>query len=151
MQLEDPGPLTDGEFWLELKEMKPGIPEKGWVPAFFFRLRLKGVEESVGRIDLRIGNPERMIMFGGHIGYGVEPQFRGKGYAARACRLLFPLAKKYGINPIWITCAPDNKASSRTCENAGGKYVETVDLPLDHEMRTDNPGRTQSMRYRFDL
>ena len=88
-------------------------------------------------------------MYGGHIGYGVLPRYRGHRYAARACKLLFPLARRHGLNPLWITCNPDNIASRRTCELAGGKLVEIVDLPEDIDMY--QAGERQKCRYRFDL
>ncbi len=31
-------------------------------------------------------------------------------------------------------CDPTNAASSKTCELAGGKYIETVDIPEDNEI-----------------
>jgi tagatose 1,6-diphosphate aldolase len=102
----------------------------------------------MGHINLRIGNSEK-IFYGGHIGYGVNEKFRGQHYAARSCRLLFPLAKHHGLTTIWITCNPDNMASRRTCELAGGKFVDIVDLPKgnDQYLRGDR----QKCRYRFDL
>ena len=48
-----------------------------------------------------------------------------------------------------ITCDPTNTASSRTCELAGGEYLETADIPEDHDMY--ERGLRQVMVYRFDL
>ena len=59
------------------------------------------------------------------------------------------LAKKHGINPVWITCNPDNWASRRTCEIAGGKLIEIVDIPKHNDQY--KIGERQKCRYRFDL
>ncbi len=80
----DPGPLIDGDLELVLTEQTPADPARNWAPAYAFRMRLPGVEEA-GRINLRIGNQEALVRYGGHIGYGVNPEHRGHHYAARAC------------------------------------------------------------------
>ena len=54
-----------------------------------------------------------------------------------------------GMNYVIITCDPANTASSRTCQIAGGKYMETADIPEDNEMYAE--GKRQVMIYRFDL
>lgn len=76
-------------------------------------------------------------------------RYLGNHYAARSCKLLFALAKKYGINPLWITCDPGNIASRKTCEMAGGNLLEIVDLPEGSEQY--QMGDRQRCRYKFDL
>ena len=143
----NPGVLVDGDVELILVETVPGDPEKNWVPVYRFDMRVDG--KTVGRIALRAGNTHRLVMYGGHIGYEVAPEHRGHRYAVRSCRLILPLAGKHGLNPVWITCNPDNIASRRTCERAGATYVETVDLPKDIDMYQE--GERQKCRYRIDL
>ena len=58
-------------------------------------------------------------------------------------------AKQHGINPVWITCNPDNWASRRTCELAGARLIEIVDLPEHTDMY--QKGERQKCRYRIDL
>ena len=48
-----------------------------------------------------------------------------------------------------ITCDPDNAASYKTCEYAGGKYIETIDIPEDNEMYAE--GKRLVKIYRFDI
>ena len=128
----DPGPLSDGELELVLVETVPGDPSREWLPVYVFEMRVGG--QKAGGLNLRIGNIHNIVMYGGHIGYQVEPEYRGKHYAERACRLILPLAKAHGLNPIWITCNPDNIPSRRTCERLGAKLVEIVSLPEDNDM-----------------
>ena len=129
-------------------EWAPGI-----LPAYHFWMRhrtaRKGEPEIVGGLNLRIAggfNIERVI---GHMGYHVYPFARGNHYAERSCRLLLPLARWHGINPLWITCNPDNHASRRTCERLGGALSEIVAVPHDHPLFAK--GERRKCLYRFEL
>ncbi len=143
------GELVDDVLILSLAEKSPADLFKGYVPAYKLEMRLVGRPEKIGNIDLRVGDTERLRMYGGHLAYGVNPDFRGHHYAARACRLLLPLARQHGMTELWITCNPDNVASRRTCELAGAIFVEIVDLPEDIDMYQE--GERQKCRYRIDL
>lgn len=149
LQWTDPGELADDDLELVLAGKCPADPSKGYVPAYKFEMRLAGNPEVIGNIDLRVGGTYRLRMYGGHLAYGVKPDYRGRHYAARACRLLFPLARWHGVRELWVTCNPDNAASRRTCELAGAVFVETVDLPENIDMYHD--GERQKCRYRIDL
>ena len=110
----DVGVLQDGELTLAVTQRAPLNLFTGHVPAYEFDMHLQGVHESVGRISLRVGNTPDVVMYLGHIGYGVDLMYRGKHLAARSCRLLLPLATSHHLDPVWITCNPDNWASRRT-------------------------------------
>jgi len=145
----DPGPLIDGDLELLCVEKKAGDPRKGRAPVYRFKMAHTNRGEELGHIELRIGNTHDLVLYGGHIGYGVHPEHRGHRYAARACRLLFPLARRHGLTTLWITCNPDNIASRRTCELAGAELVEIVDLPTSSDMY--QRGERQKCRYRIEL
>ena len=115
----EPGLLLDGELELALVETRPAAPEKGIVPEYKFEMRVDGAR--AGAIGIRVALNERLARYGGHIGYEVEPAFRGHHYAARSCRLLFGLALAHRIEQLLITCAPDNAASRKTIEAIGGE------------------------------
>jgi tagatose 1,6-diphosphate aldolase len=145
----DSGVLVDEDLELVLIETSPADPSKGYVPAYKFEMRRAGSPARIGNIDLRVGDTYRLRMYGGHLAYGVKPAYRGYHYAARACRLLLPLARRHGMKELWITCNPDNIASRRTCELAGADFVEIADLPEDIDMYQE--GERQKCRYRIDL
>ena len=146
-QFFDTGDLANDEIALRLAETKPAQPEKGYVPAYLFDICLPD-GTAVGRCDLRIGYSDKLYI-GGHIGYTIDPLYRGRHYAAQACLLLFRLVKKHGMDHLFITCTPDNIASARTCELAGGQFVEVADIPEDNEMYAE--GKRQVRVYRFEL
>ena len=139
--------LKTGEIYLRLDRTCEAQPEKNWVPAYYFSICLPDGTE-IGQCDLRIGHNDRLYI-GGNIGYGIDEAYRGKHYAAKACGLLLRQARKHGLEYVIITCDPSNKASSRTCELAGGRYVETAAVPEWHNMYEE--GNREVMVYRFDL
>ena len=144
----EPGPMVDKDLQLVLVKTCPADPEKERVPAYEFEMRHSRTGETLGHVNLRIGNTDKIVKYGGHIGYGVVAAHRGHHYAARSCQLLFPFARSHGLTTLWVTCNPDNLASRRTCEIAGGTLVEVIDLPEDNDQY--QRGDRQKCRYRFD-
>jgi tagatose 1,6-diphosphate aldolase len=145
----DPGPLIDRELIANVVARNPADLLKGWVPSYDVELRVDGVLEKIGKINFRAGNTRALELYGGHFAYSVAPPWRGRHYAERGVRLLFPLAKRHGLSIIWITCNPDNWASRRTCERLGAQFVEIVPLPPDNDMYLD--GEREKCRYRLIL
>ncbi len=148
-EFHDPGALRDGELELVLFRTLSGNPDRGDVPTYRFKIMQVDSDREVGRIDLRIGNTERIIKYLGHIGYHVGSRYRGNHYAARAWALLLPLARSHGLEKLWITCNPDNIASRRTCDLVGAEFVEIVDVPKGTDFY--RAGEKQKCRYRLDL
>jgi tagatose 1,6-diphosphate aldolase len=131
-----------------------GDPSSGRVPSYhFWMVTDPPVGDPpiriVGGIGLRIGAGTEIELYSGNIGYHVYPPARGRHFAERACRLLFPLARRHGMERLWITCNPDNLASRRTCERLGGTLVDVVTIPKEHPFRTR--GETAKCRYLIQL
>ena len=144
----DTAGLVSDEIYLELEKKAPGDPERGWVPAYhFFICDPSGTR--MGNIDLRIGHNDKLF-YGGNIGYSVDPEFRGHHYAAKAVILLFDLARRHGMEYLIITCSPENTASYRTCELAGGTLLGVFELPENNDMRVEE-GATHKCIFRFEL
>ena len=138
--------LRDGEIFLRLALTCDAQPEKRWLPAYYFDICLLS-GEKIGYCDLRIGHNEKTYV-GGNIGYGIDEEHRGHHYAAKACKLLFRQARKHGLEHLFISCGTENFASARTCELAGGEFVEIADVPEDNELYED----LQKVRvYRFAM
>lgn len=139
--------LQTEEIKLVLEKVTDGNLQKGWVPAYHFAIcDTKGTK--MGVCDLRIGHND-LLYYGGNIGYRIEEKYRGNHYAGKACLLLFKQARKHDLKYVIITCNPDNYPSRKTCEYAGGKLMEIVELPEDNDMR--ERGETQKCIYRFEL
>jgi tagatose 1,6-diphosphate aldolase len=140
-------PLVDGELELHLAERTLADPIRNRVAQYRWDIRVAGT--LVGNISLRLGHTEYIEKYAGHVGYGIDPEYRGHHYAARAAKLLFPIAASHGFRVVWITCNPENVASRRTCELAGGQLIDIVDLPPETDMYKE--GERQKCRYRFVL
>lgn len=145
----NPDKLIDHELELILVEKYPGDFKIGYVPAYKFKMVFTGQTKEIGHIEFRAGNNPDLVMYGGHFAYGVNAEYRGQKYAARACRLLFPLARRHGLKELWITCNPDNIASARTAELTGAKLIEIVDLPEYSDMYQE--GERRKCRYKIEL
>jgi len=138
--------LRDGELRLDFIECR--IHEFHKVPTCFFRMRTMQSAEEAGTINLRVGSTAHVERYAGHIGYGVHEPWRGHHFAARAVVLLLPLARRLGLDPLWITTDPENRASRRSLEIAGAQFVEIVDVPFDCGMRKYG-GKTRKCRYKL--
>lgn len=148
MDFLDTAFLFSAELRLVLDHTADADPVRGWLPAYHFKICLPD-GTMIGRCDLRIGH-NRNLYYGGNIGYGIFPDYRGHHYAETACRLLFRLAKRHDLGYVIITCRPDNLPSRRTCERLGGKLLEIAELPEDNNMRRDD-GYTHVCVFRYEL
>ena len=70
------------------------------------------------------------LFYLGHIGYHVDPPFRGHGAALRACRLCVSVLAELGMRTFVITTDEDNLPSILTCERLGCTLECSVDVPL---------------------
>lgn len=124
--------LKDNEIFLRLVETREAIPEKHYVPAYIFDICLNN-GTKIGELYLRIGH-NKLVYYGGNIGYEIFKEYRGHNYAGKACKIAYKQAKKHNMDYLIITCKPENIASSKTCLYAGCEYIETLDIPKDIEM-----------------
>lgn len=99
--------------------------EEGFVPASLYFL----VDENnriYGAVHIRHELNDYLLNYGGHIGYGVRPSERRKGFATKMLSLALPIAKELGINRALITCDKKNKGSAKTIKNNGGVLENEV-------------------------
>jgi predicted acetyltransferase len=140
--------LCNNEIYLKLDRVSDADTQKNYVPAYHFHICLRKGDSEIGLCNLRIGYNENLY-YGGHIGYGIKKPYRGHHYAGKACLILFTLAMKHQMEFLYITSNPDNIASRKTCEYAGGILEKIVDLPIENEQY--KAGDRQKCVYRFNL
>ena len=108
--------------WLEKKvNMARGIGLEDWmVPATTFWL-MDG-DTPVGQGNLRHRLTDALRQAGGHIGYAVASDQRGKGYGRALLGLLLEEARRMGITEeILVTVYLGNLPSRRVAESCGGE------------------------------
>lgn len=101
------------------------VREKGLVPATLYFL-VDEKNKICGALDIRHELNEYLEKFGGHIGYGIAPSERKKGYGKIQLKLGLEKAKKIGLKKVLITCDDNNVSSARTIEACGGIYNDTL-------------------------
>lgn len=117
--------LESEEITLRLTEKFEGNSD-GCLPFYYYDIFENFAGDFAGKISIRIGDNPPHSYFNGHIGYEIEENKRGHGYAEKACRLVLPIALAHGMSRIYITCEESNAASKRTAEKLGAKLIETV-------------------------
>ncbi len=95
------------------------IYEKGLVPSSIYFL-MDEYKIIYGAIDIRHELNDYLLRYGGHIGYGIRPSQRRKGYASQMLTLALPIVKELGISKALITCDKNNTGSAKTIMNNGG-------------------------------
>ena len=117
--------MNGGEDWLQInRDQEAGLNLKeGRVPAILFASFAD--DRALGFLGLRMTLNDFYLELGGHIGYGIRPSERGKGYGKQQLALALLEAKKLALSPVLITCDMDN-AASRAVILANGGVLEDV-------------------------
>lgn len=123
---KSPGKLFTGknfDEFLSIIQREPTESDPAKVPAHLFFLADSESSRLLGAIQIRhhINHPN-LIETGGHIGYGVRPSERRKGYATRMLALGIPEAQKIGLSRLLITCKDSNIGSWKVIESNGGVF-----------------------------
>ena len=113
---------------------------KGYVPASTYWLVSEG--RVLGTCNLRHRLTDWLREEGGHIGDGIRPSERGKGYGTAILRLLLEKAKEVRLAKVLVTCDKDNLASARVIQKNGGR--------LDNESVSKESGKMKQ-RYWIEL
>jgi len=126
------------EWFYDIDKARKGV-NPGWVTATTYF----GTYDNriIGMIQIRHYLNEKLLKSGGHIGYGVRPSERRKGYANKMLVLALKECKKLKIDRVLITCDKNNIGSARTIQKNGGV--------LENEI-TDDDGEILQ-RYWIDI
>ena len=99
---------------LDLKNPKPGLVED----STFFALDVER-NKMVGAINIRHKLNDYLLNYGGHIGDGVRPSERKKGYATKIIGLALKECQNLNIDKVLLVCDKDNIGSAKSIKNNG--------------------------------
>lgn len=121
------------EEWLnKISDEHRGINlAKGRVPSSVYFLM--NDDRIIGNLSIRhsIDN-DFLSLYGGHIGYGVRPTERRKGYATIMLNLALEKCDELGLEDVMVTCKEDNIGSAKTIENNCGVLKEVIYIPEEN-------------------
>ena len=129
----------DFDHYLENLEIKE--PTDGKVPDSVFFLLDVDRNILLGAVNIRHRLNDHLLRFGGHIGDGIRPSERRKGYATEMIRLALIECKKLGIDRVLMVCDQSNIGSAKSILKNGGV--------LENEL-VDEKGNIQQ-RYWIDI
>lgn len=115
----------DFEYYLENLETKEPAPE-GRVPDSVFFCLDTDRNIFVGAVNIRHYLNDSLLYTGGHIGDGIRPSERRKGYATAMIGLALEECKKLGIKRVLMTCDKDNIGSAKSIIKNGGVLENEV-------------------------
>ena len=98
-----------------------GLPD-GYVPDTYYFLWSN--DKIVGLFKIRHYLNEALAKGPGHIGYGILPEFRGKGYATKGLKLAIDKCKEIiPEDEIYFSVHKDNPGSLKVQQNNGAYIV----------------------------
>jgi len=83
-------------------------------------------DEIIGTIAIRHYLNDALMKSGGHIGYGIRPSMRGKGYGIQMLALALERCKELDMKKVLITCREGNIASAKTAMHHGAVYENSI-------------------------
>lgn len=86
-------------------------------------------QRLIGAVNIRHWLNEGLLATGGHIGDGIRPSERGKGYGTQMIALALRECRRLGIDRVLMCCNDENLASARTIEKNGGVLENIVTAP----------------------
>ena len=90
------------------------------VPDETFMLIRKSDNKLIGMCNIRLRLNERLLSHGGHIGQGIRPTERRKGYASYQLYCALKFCDEIGIDRALVTCDKNNIGSAKTIQNCYG-------------------------------
>lgn len=120
---------TDEEFssmLVKVDNASKGIDIGDYAACTTYWVYDKEKDTLIGATNIRHYLTEIGLKTWGHIGYGVRPTERKKGYATQILALALQKCRKMGLQKVLLGCYSDNIGSSRVIKNNGGVIENSV-------------------------
>ena len=116
------------EFFHDIGKTLSELKKEGYVPASTFFAYDRERDILVGAVDIRHSLNEALLLDGGHIGDGVRPSERRKGYATAMIALALDECRKLGIEKVLMVCNKENTGSAKSIQNNGGVLENEINV-----------------------
>ena len=100
----------------------------GFVPATTFFCLDDERDIFVGAVNIRHYLNDALLKNGGHIGDGIRPSERRKGYATKMIGLALEECRKLEIKRVLMVCDKENIGSARSIINNGGILENELEI-----------------------
>lgn len=108
------------DFDYYLANLEVDSSRDGLVPDSTFFLLDDERDILLGAVNIRHYLNDYLLQYGGHIGHGIRPSERRKGYATKMIELALEECKKLGIERVLMVCDKDNIGSAKSIIYNGG-------------------------------
>ena len=102
--------------------------ENGLVPDTTLFCLDKDRNIFVGAVNIRHYLTEELLKAGGHIGDGIRPSERRKGYATAMIALALEECKKLGLSRVLMCCNKNNIGSAKSIVRNGGILENEIEV-----------------------
>jgi predicted acetyltransferase len=109
--------------WMQADQHEETCPPHHVPQTLYFLVR-QDDGRLLGAISIRHRLNEDLLHTGGHVGYGIRPSERRKGYATQMLALALEKCRSMGMQKVLVTCDKDNIGSAKVIMKNGGIYED---------------------------
>lgn len=118
------------ESWIKKVHDNVNKPDSIWGKSLTY-LVLNDENKLIGFLNIRYDLPNALAEKYGHIGYGIRPAERRRGYASEALKYALDICKNKGMNKVLLGCYKENIGSAKTIMKNGGKLINQNNEVID--------------------
>ncbi|WP_236344374.1 GNAT family N-acetyltransferase [Paenibacillus plantiphilus] len=115
---------SDFEAMLEFiysEDSEEKLTHSDWVPHSTYWL-IDERDSLVGAVNIRHRLNQKLLNGGGHIGYGIRPSFRRRGYGSAILAQALQIIRQIGVDKVLLVCDKGNNGSEKTIVKQGGIF-----------------------------
>ncbi len=120
--------IANFDIWLQRVKNDVILRQDINIPETMYLVIRKFDNKIIGNVKIRSKLNDSLKIRGGHIGYGVRPSERKKGYAKQILKLALQVCNQIGLNEVLLTCDKNNIASAKTILANGGRLKDEIIL-----------------------
>lgn len=103
--------------------------------------------EKIGELMIYKSDTPNEFLYCGNVGIELYENYRYKGYASKIFELAKEVLVALGFNEVILTCEVGNKASYRSMQKVGARFLCTKDVPKDNFAYADNFKQVNVFKY----